>query len=118
MKQGVVCVHSRVYDMHRKEVINIRDGTRLGNVGDIEIDTVTAVVLSLVIYGRLRFFGLLGREDDRIIPWADIRVIGEDIILVDTPLVPQDSRKWISRTNAPSQQAEHTAEASETGTKK
>jgi len=103
-------VRSRVYDMHRKEVINIRDGTRLGNVGDIEIDTVSAAVLSLIIYGRLRFFGLLGREDDRVIPWADIRVIGEDIILVDTPIPLQDNRKWISRTDSQPQQTERTAE--------
>ena len=47
-----------------------------------EIDTVTARVLSLVIYGRLRFFGLLGREDDIIIKWQDIEVIGDETILV------------------------------------
>ena len=76
-------MRSRMYEMRRKEVINIRDGTRLGNVCDIEIDTVTASVLSLVIYGKLRFFGLFGREDDRVIPWSDIRIIGEDIVLVD-----------------------------------
>ncbi|MDD3229516.1 MAG: YlmC/YmxH family sporulation protein [Oscillospiraceae bacterium] len=79
-------MRSRMYEMRRKEVINIRDGTRLGNVCDIEIDTVTASVLSLVIYGKLRFFGLFGREDDRVIPWSDIRIIGEDIVLVDTPV--------------------------------
>ncbi|MCH3973362.1 MAG: YlmC/YmxH family sporulation protein [Oscillospiraceae bacterium] len=93
-------MHSRVYDLHRKEVINIRDGVRLGNVGDVEIDTVTASVAALVIYGRLRFFGLFGREDDRMIPWADIRLIGEDIILVDT-LFPQHENRQHSRTKAP-----------------
>ena len=39
-------------------------------------------VLSLIVYGRLRFFGLLGREEDRVIPWEDIEIIGEDTILV------------------------------------
>ncbi|WOC31574.1 MULTISPECIES: YlmC/YmxH family sporulation protein [Caproicibacterium] len=111
-------MHSRVYDMHRKEVINIRDGTRIGNVGDIEIDTITASVLSLVIYGRLRFFGLLGREDDRIIPWSDIRVIGEDIILVDTQHIPQDNRRWLSRATDVPPTPEHTPPARETGPKK
>lgn len=77
----------RVFDLHRKEVVNIRDGTRLGTVGDLEIDTATAKILSLVLYGRLRLFGLLGREEDRVIPWSEIRIIGEDIILVDTPPV-------------------------------
>ncbi|ARP49498.1 MULTISPECIES: YlmC/YmxH family sporulation protein [Caproicibacterium] len=86
-------MHSRVYDLHRKEVINVRDGTRLGNVGDVEIDTDTASVLALVIYGRLRFFGLFGREDDKIVPWSDIRLIGQDIILVDTSSPLRDSKK-------------------------
>ena len=75
-------MNCRIADMRNKEVINVKDGTRVGMVGDVEIDTVSAKVLSLVIYGRLRFFGLLGREDDIIIQWKDIQVIGDDTILV------------------------------------
>jgi YlmC/YmxH family sporulation protein len=103
MQQGVVCVRSRIYDMRRKEVINVRDGSRLGNVGDIEFDTVTASIISMIIYGRLRFFGLLGREDDRVIPWADIRIIGDDIVLVDTPIVipPHSRRKTTAEVEKP-----------------
>ena len=35
-----------------------------------------------MIYGRQRLFGLLGREDDLLIPCHDIRVVGADVILV------------------------------------
>ena len=83
----------RVFDLHRKEVVNIRDGTRLGTVGDLEVDTATAKILSLVLYGRLRLFGLLGREEDRVIPWSEIPIIGEDIMLVDTPPVLKKPRQ-------------------------
>ncbi len=76
-------MNCRIDDMRHKEVINVKDGMRLGNVCDLEIDTETAKVMSLVIYGRLRFFGLLGREDDIVIRWQDIQVIGEDTILVN-----------------------------------
>lgn len=72
----------RMVDMRRKEVINIKDGMRLGTVGDMEFDTVNARVIAIVIYGRLRFFGLFGREDDIVIRWQDIQVIGDDTILV------------------------------------
>ena len=48
-------MNCRIADMRHKEVINTKDGTRIGYVCDVEIDTVTARVLSLVIYGRLRF---------------------------------------------------------------
>lgn len=86
MKRSVVqeecSMNCRIADMRHKEVINTKDGTRIGYVCDVEIDTVTARVLSLVIYGRLRFFGLLGREDDIIIKWQDIEVIGDETILV------------------------------------
>jgi len=66
-----------------KEVIGIGDGMRYGFVGDVEFDTESGNVNALVISGRLRFFGLLGREADRVFPWSSVRRFGEDIILVE-----------------------------------
>ena len=71
-----------IADMRNKEVINVKTGVRLGCVSDVEIDTKDAKLLAIVIYGRLRWCGLLGREDDIIIKWDDIEIIGEDTILV------------------------------------
>ena len=73
----------RITDMHDKEVINICDGTRLGFVDDLELDTCTTQITALVICGRRRWFGLLGREPDRVIQWKDIEVVGEETILVN-----------------------------------
>jgi len=73
----------RLADFRYKDVICVNDGVRLGNVCDVELDTANAQLLAIVIYGRYRFFGLLGREDDIVIGWRDIRLIGEDTILVD-----------------------------------
>jgi len=73
----------RITDLRYKEVVNVRDGSCLGYVSDIEVDTVTAKVVSLIIYGRCKLFGLFFREEDIIIRWADIEVIGEDAILVN-----------------------------------
>lgn len=75
----------RIFDMGYKEVINLCDGARLGYVNDVEIDMKEGRVTALVIPGRLRLFGLLGREDDYIVPWSGIEKIGEDIILVRAP---------------------------------
>lgn len=72
----------RIFDMGYKEVINLFDGARLGYVNDVEIDMASGEVLSVIIPGRLKLFGLLGREDDYIVPWGAIEKIGEDIILV------------------------------------
>lgn len=72
----------RITDMHDKEVINIADGTRLGFVDDVEVDTGTAQLVAIVIYGKSKLFGLLGREKDIVICWKDIAVIGEETVLV------------------------------------
>ena len=71
-----------IEDLARKDVININDGCRLGCVCDVEIDVNDGRIVSLIIYGRTKFFGLFGREDDLVIPWCNIQKIGEDIILV------------------------------------
>ncbi len=76
-------MNCRIVDLRNKEVINIKNGARLGYVSDVEVDTCDARLVAIVIYGRPRFFGLLGREDDCIIDWGDIEVIGEDSILVN-----------------------------------
>ena len=79
---------ARITDMHDKEVINICDGTRLGYVDDIEVDTCTAQIVSIVIYGHHKCFGLFGRDTDIVIHWKDIKVIGEETILVNFKCPP------------------------------
>ncbi len=69
-------------DLREKEVINLNDGTCFGYAGDVLIDTETKSVLALVIKGRARLFGLLGREDDIMISWEKIDTIGTDVVLV------------------------------------
>ncbi len=78
---------ARITDMHDKEVICLCDGTRLGYVDDVEVDTCTAQIVSIVIYGR-RLFGLFRREPDIVIHWKDIEVIGEETILVNYKCQP------------------------------
>ncbi len=72
----------RITDMHNKEVINVCDGHRLGCVDDVEVDTCTAQLVAIVIHGRSKCMGLMGREDDIIISWKEIEVIGDETILV------------------------------------
>lgn len=69
-------------ELRYKEVINVCDGSKLGYVDDVEFDTQKCAVVALVVYGRERLFGFLGRSDDTIIPFSEIVLIGEDTILV------------------------------------
>ena len=76
-------METRIADLRYKEVISVADGSRFGYVGDMELDLDSGQVRALVVPGRRRLFGLLGREEDRYIPWSAVRRFGEDIILVD-----------------------------------
>lgn len=80
----------RMAELRSKEVVSIKDGGRLGFVSDLEIDVDSAAITALVVYGRFRLFGLLGREPDVVIPWKDVEMIGGDIVLVKCPAPPRD----------------------------
>ena len=69
----------RIGELCRKEVIDVMDGSRYGYVGDAEIDLETGQVRALVVPGRLRLLGLLGREEDHIFPWAAIKRLGKTL---------------------------------------
>lgn len=73
----------RVSELRCKEIIDLRDGNRFGYVGDAEVDLDSGQIAALVVPGRLRLFGLLGREEDLVFPWAAVRRVGEDTILVE-----------------------------------
>ena len=73
----------KLNSFYEKEIISIIDGTRLGEISDIEIEESSGKIISLILTGNLRFFGLFGRKDPIIVPWESVRVIGEETVLVD-----------------------------------
>lgn len=73
----------RIYDIKQKEVINISDGARLGYICDVEIDWTKGHITKLIIPGPRKSLGLFGKETEYLIPWDNIKKIGEDAILID-----------------------------------
>ena len=76
----------KVSDFRQKEVINIYDGQRLGFVCDVDVDMTNGKLNAIIVPGTGKLFGIFGKADDYIIPWHNIKTIGEDVILVDFPL--------------------------------
>ena len=70
-------------DFKNKEVINICDGKRLGFVCDVEIDVCQGVLKSIVVPGAGKWIPWSGAPKNIVIPWDMIKVIGEDVILVE-----------------------------------
>lgn len=85
-------VDTTISVLKHKEIINITDGTRYGFISDIELNLTTGAIANFVILGRLRLFGLLGREDSILVPWGSVRRFGDDVILVDGEQI--SSRKY------------------------
>ncbi len=67
-----------------RSVVNITNGANLGNVDDIVFNTQTAQITHIIIYGRLKWFGLMGRGEDIFISWEDIQKVGKDVLLINT----------------------------------
>lgn len=81
-------------EFKEKEIINIKSGEKIGYVDDIVFDTDTERISSLIVFGHFSFWRLFKREDDIVIPWEDIEIIGEDAILISkTPEIIQNKAK-------------------------
>ena len=76
----------RLCELRQKEVINCRDGERLGFVCDVDFDIHTCQLLAIIVPGPCKIFGILGRDHEFYIDIQCIRQIGADVILVDVDI--------------------------------
>lgn len=72
----------RISEFQTKEVVNIMDGKRLGQISDLEIDLRNGRVDSIIVPGPSRFLGFFQSGNDYVIPWRNIVKIGKDVVLV------------------------------------
>lgn len=72
----------KVTEFQVKDVVNVSDGKRLGNIEDFEINLNTGKVEAVVIGSAGKVLGFFGKEEGVVIPWKNILKIGEDVILV------------------------------------
>lgn len=72
----------KISDFQMKDVVNVANGKKLGNIGDIDINVQTGKINAVIIGGTGKVLGFFGREEDVVIPWKNILKIGEDVILV------------------------------------
>lgn len=78
----------RFWELKEREVINCKDGKRLGFVADLDIDLMSGKVCKLFVPSSGKFCGCFGKGTEYCIFWNQIVRIGEDIILVDIELKP------------------------------
>ena len=74
----------RIDELKNKQVVSVKNGAVLGRIDDVEINTDTGTINSVVIFGKNHILWIFGRENDIIIPWNDIEIIGSETVLVKT----------------------------------
>lgn len=73
----------RICELRQKEVINERDCKRLGFVCDVDIDICTGKIISIIVPGPCKVWGIIGRDHEFVINFCCIKQIGSDIIIVN-----------------------------------
>lgn len=68
-------------ELRTKEVINIRDGSLLGCITDLEFNSFTGEICAIVLPGN-GILASLSTKNRTTIPWCNIERIGKDTVLV------------------------------------
>ncbi|GAB6152419.1 YlmC/YmxH family sporulation protein [Desulfosporosinus burensis] len=81
----------RVSDLRILDIVNVKDGRRLGPIKDLDLDLERGVVKGIVVPGPSKSWGLFGggKTEDYFIPWDRVKKIGVDVILVDVNDLPE-----------------------------
>ncbi len=71
----------RLSDLQSKDVINITDGKKVGNIIDILIEN-NGQMTTLIVEKSKFFVSMFSNKNEIEIKWNQIEKIGEDVILV------------------------------------
>lgn len=71
----------RLSDLQNKDVINVNNGKKVGNIIDVMIES-NGIMKGLVVEKSKFLISMFSNKDEIIINWEQIEKIGEDVILV------------------------------------
>lgn len=75
----------RFEELKEREIININTGEKLGVLGncDIDIDTTTGKITSILVPKNASIFSILSKNEEFLeITWEKIVKIGKDTIMI------------------------------------
>ncbi|SHE61887.1 sporulation protein, YlmC/YmxH family [Seinonella peptonophila] len=72
----------KISELQAKDVVNIADGRKLGQIVDLELDLRSGMIRSIVIPAESKLFSWFSSSQEWVIPWKQIVKIGSDVILV------------------------------------
>ena len=71
-------------DLQSKDVVNVVDGSKLGKVTDLEIDSASGRITSVIVNNNSRFMNFFTGNNQITIKWDQIVKIGGEVIIVNS----------------------------------
>ncbi|MGI6284921.1 YlmC/YmxH family sporulation protein [Neomoorella humiferrea] len=74
----------RLSELMGKEIINLYDGSRLGNLNDADLllDAAQGTIAALILPVKGGWIPLLGGRQELIIPWDAVHKVGTEVVVV------------------------------------
>ena len=72
----------RLSDLQNKDVVNMKDGSKIGNIIDIRISE-SGNMEGLIVEKSRFLISMFSNKDEIEVKWEQIEKIGEDVILVN-----------------------------------
>ena len=73
----------KLSELQRKDIVNIKDGKKVGKIIDVEFDPRSGYMIRLVIEKYHFIRNIFNNTEDLTINFTQIKKMGEDVILID-----------------------------------
>ena len=73
----------KLSELQKKDIINIKDGKKIGKIIDVEFDQTSGYMIHFIIEEYHIFKGIFNNRSEFNIKFSQIKKLGEDVILID-----------------------------------
>ena len=73
----------KLSELQKKDIVNIKDGTKLGKIIDVYFDESSGYMIKFVIEKTHFVRNIFSNTDEIVIKFSQIKKMGEDVILID-----------------------------------
>jgi YlmC/YmxH family sporulation protein len=73
----------KLSELQRKDIVNIKDGKKVGKIVDVEFDPSNGYMIKFIIERAHFVKSLFTTTEEVTIKFTQIKKMGEDVILID-----------------------------------
>ena len=73
----------KLSELHKKDIINIKDGKKIGRIIDVEFDINNGYMIHFLIEKTHIIKNIFSTNEDIYVKFTQIKKLGEDVILID-----------------------------------